>query len=181
MAFPTETYYGLGVDPFKEEALKKVFFVKKRPVNMPILVLIDGQEMLHQLVDHIPDAYLPLMDRYWPGPLTLLFPARDHLSGFLTGGTGTIGIRLSPHPLVARLLHAWKKPITATSANISGEMPAENAAAVAASFADSIDCIIDGGSTPGGKSSTIIGCGRNGLKVVRQGRLDIGQGEIPGK
>ena len=173
VAFPTETYYGLGVDPYSQEALKRLFFIKKRPLNMPILVLVDGLEMLYELVDSIPDFYLPLMEQYWPGPLTLLFPARKHLSEFLTGGTETIGIRRSPNPLVDRLLRIWGKPITATSANISGELPATNVAAVAQSFGDSIDYIIDGGNTPGGKCSTIIGCTQGRLKLVRPGQLTI--------
>jgi len=172
-AFPTETYYGLGVDPFNGEALERLFWVKKRPINMPILLLVDGLEMLHELVEGIPDVYLPLMDKYWPGPLTLLFPARKHLSELLTGGTETIGIRRSPNPLLGRLLQIWGKPITATSANISGEMPATNAAAIAQSFGDSIDYIIDGGNTPGGKCSTILGYTHDGLKLVRQGQLTI--------
>jgi len=173
VAFPTETYYGLGADPFNEEALARLFAVKKRPVNMPILVLIDGPGMLELLVEDIPERCRPLMDRYWPGPLTLLFPAKKELSGLLTGGTGTIGIRFSPNALVGRLLQIWKKPITATSANISGESPAATASAVADSFANSIDYIIDGGSTPGGQCSTILGCNRDGLQVVREGRIAI--------
>lgn len=173
MAFPTETYYGMGVDPFNEEALARLFAVKKRPMNMPILVLVEGPEMLDLLVDDIPERYRPLMDRYWPGPLTLLFPAKKELSELLTGGTGTIGIRQSPNPLVGRLLHAWKKPITATSANISGETPAAAASAVIDSFADEIDYVIDGGSTPGGQCSTILGCNRDGLQVVRRGRIAV--------
>jgi tRNA threonylcarbamoyl adenosine modification protein (Sua5/YciO/YrdC/YwlC family) len=99
VAFPTETFYGLAVDPFCRSALVALFELKKRAADKPILVLIDHIEQLSQLVKSIPQQYVPLMERHWPGPLTLIFPAKKSLPVELTGGTGTIGVRISSHPL----------------------------------------------------------------------------------
>ena len=171
VAFPTETFYGLAVDPFSRTAVAELFTIKKRSANKPILVLIDQIEQLSLLVESIPPLYLPLIERYWPGPLTLIFPARKTLSRELTGGTETIGVRISSHPLARRLVRMAGTPITATSANISGARPPQTAEEVLTMFGDSLQCIVDGGKTPGGLSSTIVGLSGEALVVLRQGRI----------
>ncbi len=173
ISFPTETFYGLGVNPFNEKAVKRLFSIKGRDRNKPILLLAGDKGMLSQLVSGIPECYVPLMDKYWPGPLTLLFPAGKNVNQLLTGGTGMIGIRVSSDPIVKRLLSLWCKPVTATSANISGEPPAATAGDVARIFGCQIDHIIDGGATPAGLCSTIVGCEKGELTLVRKGKISF--------
>jgi len=162
VAFPTETYYGLAVDPFNVAALTRLFAIKERPSRKAVLVLIHDREQLPLLVRQVPAAFRPLLDTFWPGPLTLVFPARPELSSLLTGGTGTVGVRVSSHGVATSLVAALGGPVTATSANISGRPPATSAAQVAAQFGAEVDFILDGGETPGGKGSTLVGCGVDG-------------------
>jgi len=169
VAFPTETYYGLAVDPFNPAALARLFALKQRPKGKAVLVLINDPAQLDLLVRQIPPPFPSLMARFWPGPLTLVFPARSDLSELLTGATGTVGVRISPHPAANRLLTAFGAPLTATSANLSGRAPATTAAQVAAWFGAAVDYVVDGGPTPGGKGSTLVGCGNDGLILLRDG------------
>ena len=169
VAFPTETYYGLAVDPFNPMALNQLFALKQRDTAKPILTLVDDRESLSLLVHETPVLYLQLMEEFWPGPLTLIFPARINLPTLLTGGTGTVGVRQSSHPFARQLLRAFGRPITATSANISGRGAAADAHAVRAEFGSRIEMIFDGGPTPGHSGSTIVGVEENRLKLIREG------------
>ena len=169
VAFPTETYYGLAVDPFNSQALERLFHLKCRPAAKPILVLIDQQERLSQLAGEIPGQFQPLMDRFWPGPLTLIFPAQQHLSHTLTAGTGTVGIRISSHPLASALCFLAGGTITATSANLSGLPPAASEREVLAQFGSRLDWLLKAGSTQGGLASTIVTTDGGGLRLVREG------------
>ncbi|MGB5684638.1 MAG: L-threonylcarbamoyladenylate synthase [Candidatus Electrothrix sp.] len=174
IAFPTETYYGLGVDPFNIEALQRLFAVKQRQLDKPVLVLVAEQNQVVHLVAEVPDVMRRLMTAFWPGPLTLVFPGRSTLPPLLTGGTGNIGIRQSPHPLASQLLYAFGGPITATSANRSGAPPAITAAEIQASLGSEIDLILDGGTTPGGAGSTLVGCDQGRLCCLRSGVVAFG-------
>ncbi|CAK8710903.1 Translation factor SUA5 [Candidatus Electrothrix gigas] len=174
IAFPTETYYGLGVDPFNVKALERLFQVKQRQPNKPVLVLVAGQAQVAELVAEVPAILARLMTTFWPGPLTLVFPGRALLPLLLTGGTGNIGIRHSPHPLAACLLSAFGGPITATSANRSGLPPATTAAAIQESLGSEVDLILDGGTTPGGTGSTLVGCDKDQrLYCLRAGQVSF--------
>jgi L-threonylcarbamoyladenylate synthase len=170
---PTETYYGLAVDPDNEKALERLFRVKRRPGSKPVLVLISGKRQLESLVSDIPQAYFPLMEEFWPGPLTLVFPARPDISTLLTAGTGTVGVRLTPHPVARALVEAVGKPITATSANISGELPARSAMEVARMFGQDVDYIVDGGESGELLPSTVLRPHGTGFCIERQGVTDL--------
>lgn len=169
VAFPTETYYGLAVDPFNPLALNHLFSLKQRDVGKPILTLVDDRESLPSLVQDIPSLYEPLMKEFWPGPLTLVFPARVNLPILLTSGTSTIGVRQSSHSFARQLLRAFGRPLTATSANISGRAAATDAYEVKSQFGSKVDIIFDGGKTPGTIGSTIIGREGKSLKLIREG------------
>lgn len=169
VAFPTETYYGLAVDPFNPMALNHLFALKQRDISKPILTLVDDRESLLILVQSVPAIYTALMDTFWPGPLTLIFPARLNLPILLTAGTSTIGVRQSSHPFARQLLRAFGRPITATSANISGHGPAADAFEVRAQFGSRVDLIFNGGKTPGIGGSTIVGLDGEKLKLIREG------------
>ena len=176
IAFPTETYYGLGVDPFNVEALERLFAVKQRQPDKPVLVLVAEQDQVTELAAEVPAVLHNLMTAFWPGPLTLIFPGKPGLPSLLTGGTGTVGIRQSPHPLAACLLRQYGGPLTATSANRSGAPPAATAAEVQKSFGAEIDLILDGGPTPGGAGSTLVGCDqKQQLCCLRAGQVPFAE------
>jgi len=173
VAFPTETFYGLAVDPFNEQALATLFRLKGRALQKPFLVLIQNEGQLFELTDSVPSAYRPLMKSFWPGPLTLVFPAKTGLSSLLIGKSGGIGIRISPHPVAKRFGQLWGGPITATSANLSGMPAARTAEEVLRFFGDGVSCILDGGQTPGGMSSTVVGLDHGKLQLLRAGVVDF--------
>lgn len=171
VAFPTESWYGLAVDPFNHSALDLLYSIKKRPAEKPILVLVSGEEDLKQLVESIPEPYPLLMRHFWPGPLTLVFPAIPTLPERLTAGTGTVAVRCSSDPVAGRLLARFGRPITGTSANLSGTQPQQTAAGVAENLQDNLTLILDAGSTPGGECSTIVAYRDEKLVCVRKGQI----------
>lgn len=174
IAYPTETYYGLGVDPYNHQALQRLFTIKQRASHLPILVLVEDIKQAKTLaVLPLPHSFTRLAEHFWPGPLTLVCSARPELENELTGGTATIGMRQSSNHVAQQLVQAFGGPITATSANLSGCIPASSAAQVAAFFADNIDIIIDGGETLGTKGSTLVKCEHGSIECIRQGMIDF--------
>lgn len=171
VAFPTETYYGLAVDPCRSQALERLFQVKRRRKELPILVLVGETDQVPLLAREVPEVFHRLIERFWPGPLTLVFPALPVLSPLLTGNTGTVGLRQSPNETANRLIKIFGGPVTATSANVSGFPAAVTAEGVARIFPDEIDLILDGGTTPGGKGSTLVGIEGTSLRCLREGKI----------
>jgi len=170
IAFPTETYYGLGVNPFNPKALQRLFQIKQRTPDKPVLVLVADQSQVSLLAASIPAHFDRLTRAFWPGSLTLVYPARLYLPALLTGGTDTVGIRQSPHPLARRLLVEYRRPITATSANRSGALPATTAIEVEKIFGTAVDLVLDGGPTPGGQGSTLVGENTD-VFCIREGKI----------
>ncbi len=175
VAFPTETFYGLAVNPFVQEALAKLFALKQRPPEKPVLVLIDETARLRELVLEIPPLYEVLMARFWPGPLTLIFPGRQGLPELLTDRRGTIGIRLSSQPLACRLAAAAGGVITGTSANPGGAPAASTAAEALAYFPTGLAGILDGGQASGGLGSTIVAEEDGRLRLIRSGAIPFSE------
>jgi L-threonylcarbamoyladenylate synthase len=173
VAFPTETYYGLAVDPLNPLALKHLFALKQRDISKPILTLVQSPGSLSLLVQNLPAIYARLMEKFWPGPLTLIFQAKLNLPALLTANTSTVGVRESSHPVARQLVRAFGRPITATSANISGRNAAISAHEVKAQFGNKIDLVFDGGRTPGIIGSTIIGMSGSNLKLIREGMISF--------
>lgn len=171
VGFPTETYYGLGVDIRNESAVSFLFSIKKRSLKKPISVLIDSIDQLDSIVSHIPDVYKPLMAKYWPGPLTLIFPASHKVLKLVTGETNKIGVRISSGETAMKLCKQWGKPITATSANISGEKPASTDIEVNQYFGENVDYILPNYTASIGIGSTIIGENRGELVLLREGPI----------
>ncbi|MFZ5762470.1 MAG: L-threonylcarbamoyladenylate synthase [Thermodesulfobacteriota bacterium] len=169
VAFPTETYYGLAVDPFNREALSRLFALKRRPPDKPVLTLIESEAQLPLLARQVPKLYRPLMDAFWPGPLTLVFDAVPELPVILTGYSGTVGVRISSHPMARQLVAALGQPLTATSANYSGQPAAVTPDEVVAQLGLDVDLVLEGGATAGGPGSTIVGLGPEGLVELRPG------------
>ncbi|MCK9377633.1 MAG: L-threonylcarbamoyladenylate synthase [Syntrophobacterales bacterium] len=171
LAVPTETFYGLAVNPFREEALARLFALKARAPEKPVLVLVDGPERLAQVVREVPEVAARLMARFWPGPLTIIFPSLPQLPRRLTGGTGTIGVRQPRQGLTCRLITELGFPITGTSANRSDRPPLARAADVAREFGDEVDLILDAGPCPGGLPSTIVDVTSSPPRLVRPGAI----------
>lgn len=172
IAFPTETFYGLGALPFDARAVQRVVDLKDRSRrDVPILVLIRSRADLHTLVSEITPIAERLMEACWPGPLTLVFRASGAVPSVLTAGTGTIGVRLSASPDVQRLLEAVGGPLTGTSANRTGQPPATTAEEVERVLGDGVDAILNGGTTPGGLPSTVVDTTVTPPRLLREGRV----------
>ncbi len=176
VAFPTETFYGLGANALDSSAFSRVYAVKGRPENKPLLVLVDSVRMVETLVEAIPPAALVLMTRYWPGPLTLVLKAVPGLPRHLTAGTGTIGVRLPAHPVAFGLVRAAGVPVTAPSANPSDALPPTTAAEVLNAFDGKIELVVDGGQTKGGLPSTILDLTVAPPRILRKGALELPEG-----
>lgn len=172
IALPTESFYGLGVAPFDEQALAKLWLVKGRSEGKPILVLISDESQLGVFVRSRPPAATVLMNAFWPGPLTIVFPAAVGLSDAVTAGTGSVGIRLSAWQPLRDLLRRLG-PVTGTSANREGIPPPTTAKEVQDSLGDVLDLIIDAGPTPGGRPSTVIDV-RGPIRIIRDGAIERG-------
>lgn len=172
IAFPTETFYGLGTHPFDAPAVQRIFDLKGRALrHAPILVLIRSRVDLESLVLEITPTAERLMEACWPGPLTLVFRASERVPAVLTAGTGTIGVRLSASPDVQRLLEVVGGPLTGTSANRAGQPPATTAEEVERVLGDGVDAILNGGATPGGLPSTVVDTTVTPLRLIREGRV----------
>jgi L-threonylcarbamoyladenylate synthase len=169
LAMPTESYYALGASPFDARAVQRVCDIKGRSQDNPILVLIGDRRQLTGLVADVPPAAEALMQHFWPGPLTLVLPAVSHLPRVLTAGTGTVGVRLSSHPILIRLLQ-HVGPLTGTSANRTGRPAVCSAAQVEADLGRDVDAILDGEDTPGGAPSTVVDA-TGPIRLLREGLI----------
>ena len=170
IALPTESFYGLAVDPFNEQALVKLWQVKGRSKGKPVLVLIGEGAQLNPFVRNIPPAATVLMNVFWPGPLTIVFPAALGLSDAVTAGTRSVGIRFSAWQPLCELLQRVG-PLTGTSANREGMPPPTTAEEVRHYFGDALDLIVDAGPTPGGRPSTVIDV-QGPIRIIRDGAID---------
>lgn len=173
VAFPTESFYGLGADALDSDAVARVFEVKGRPEDKALLVLVDSIDMAAGLAARISDGARALMARYWPGPLTLVLEAADRVPAGLTGGGSTIGVRMPGHAVARALVHSAGRPITAPSANPSEAPPALTAAAVREYFEGRVELILDGGPTAGGAGSTVADCTVWPPRILRQGPVIV--------
>jgi len=174
VAYPTETFYGLGVNAMDELALARLRQLKGRD-EKAISVLVVGDEMIDRLCRTVSPLARRLMKRYWPGPLTIALPARRGLPLPLVMD-GCIAIRESPHPTARALVEAFGGPITATSANPAGDPPAITPEAVEEAF-DGRCRVLHGGVTPGGAPSTLVRVRGNRMEILRQGALEIAAGD----
>jgi L-threonylcarbamoyladenylate synthase len=176
VVYPTETFYGIGVRALLPAAVRAVAVLKERDVGgavKPIAVIAADRAMIDRVVARVPAAAEDLMARFWPGPLTLVLPARDDLPPELTAGSGVVGVRVSSHPLACALAAAVGEPITATSANRAGGDPACDVGDARAALGAGIDVYLDGGRVAGGSGSTVVVVADDGARVVRAGVVSI--------
>jgi len=171
VALPTETFYGLAVDAFHRAALCKINVLKGKPARSPILLLLADPGQVESVAARLPVRFAELAGAFWPGPLTLVIPASRDVPDEVTGGTGTVAVRVPGLALPRHIARELGRPITGPSANRTADAPCRTAADVARAFGDGIDAILDGGSTNAGAPSTIVDlCGAR-PRVVREGLL----------
>jgi L-threonylcarbamoyladenylate synthase len=173
VAFPTETFYGLGADALAPAAVRRILDVKGRPEGKPLLVLVDSLAMVDSLALEVPARARALIAAHWPGPLTLVLRARPHVPAEVTAGSGTVGVRLSAHPVARALVRALGRPITAPSANPSDAAPPTRADQVLDYFRGRIELVLDGGPTTGGEPSTVLDVTREPPRVIRAGAVRL--------
>ena len=169
IAFRTDTLYGLGVDPFNREAVRKIKQLKGREDNKPILIVISDYDQLARFVDEVSPAFQRLAKQFWPGALTLIGKAHAGVPEEITAGTNTIGVRLPNDDRVRALARSCGGALTATSANPSDAAPARTAREVLDYFGDLIDLIIDDGDARTVLPSTVVDVSESEPKLVREG------------
>jgi L-threonylcarbamoyladenylate synthase len=169
VVFPTRGLYGIGADIHLPDALEKVFQAKKRPSEKPVSVLIPSSFNVEDLAEEIPEAASRLMEAFWPGRLTIVFPAKPGNSGPLCGKSKKIGIRLPSHPVAAALVDAVGRPITATSANISGNSGCADPKELDPELIARVELILDAGRLLGGAGSTVIDVAAEPPLILREG------------
>ncbi len=169
--FPTKCLYGLAADAYNPGAVEKIFNVKERPADNPLLVLIHSKGDLNRVVKSVPARAKTLMDRFWPGDVTLVMTASGFLPDLLTAGTGKIGVRLPGHPVAKALVKQVGGPITGTSANISGMPGCASVKDLDPKLVQGVDLVLDAGSLKKGKSSTVVDLTTTMPTVLREGRI----------
>ncbi len=173
VVFPSETLYGIGVNALSENAIRRVFKIKDRDNGKPIPILIHKKEVLSEFVSYIPEKAENLIEKFWPGGLTIIFEASPKLPSLLTGNTGKIGIRISNNPIAQELVKQADIPITATSANISGQKGCTTALEVYESLGNRVDLVLDGGKTKSPLGSTVIDVTCTPIKIIREGVVQL--------
>ncbi len=171
VAIPTETVYGLAADASNPAAVRRIFAVKQRPVDHPLIVHIAAAERLGDWAATIPRTAAVLADACWPGPLTLLVPRATRVLDVVTGGLPTVGVRVPAHPLTLELLERFGGGLAAPSANRFGRVSPTTAEHVRADLGDDVDFVLDGGPCPIGVESTIVDCTVDPPQVVRPGGI----------
>lgn len=173
VAIPTETVYGLAANIYSEKAVEKIYQLKKRPRNSPLIVHVESIAQCEQLVHEIPMPLLTLMEHFWPGPLTVLLPKNERVPQWITGESPFVGLRMPNHPLTLDLIHQCGFPLAAPSANPFSRISPTTAAMVEHYFKEDDVFVLDGGPCVSGLESTIIGYENKRVKVYRLGSLSL--------
>ena len=171
IAFRTDTFYGLGADPFNEAAVERIRELKGREDDKPILLLISDLDQIDRLLTELSAEFTNLAEKFWPGPLTIVGKATTRLPEGITAGTGTVGVRLPADTGVRDLVRECGGALTATSANPAGRDPARSADDVREYFPGGIDLIIDGGQVTAIEPSTVVDATASPPRVVREGAI----------
>jgi len=173
VAFPTETVYGLGANVFLPQAVARIFEVKRRPHFDPLIVHISHHEMVSRLFREIPPLAEVLMEKFWPGPLTLVLPKKEEVPDIVTAGLPTVAVRMPDNPVALKLIEWADTPVAAPSANRFGHLSPTQAEEVAFDLGEGVDLILDGGKTKIGVESTVIMIERERVFLLRPGGLSV--------
>ena len=172
VAIPTDTLYGLAVDPFNAAAVARLFAIKGRDAERALPLIAADVAQIETHVSILTPAARTLAARFWPGPLTLLLPAPVALAAQVTGGTGRVGVRVPADPIARSVCAAAGRPVTATSANRSGQPATADPGEVERTLGDAVDFLLDTGPTPGGAPSTIVDTVDEVPRLIRAGAID---------
>jgi len=170
-AYPTETFYALGAAALSKRGVDRVFRLKDRDPSKPLSFVVSDMDMVRDVVSSVPSAFMVLAAEFWPGPLTIVLPAAAGFPERLLGPGRTIALRIPPPVWLRSLVREMSEPLTATSANLSGERELADPAEVKALFDGRIDLLLDGGPTPGGRPSTVVDLSGETPRVLREGRI----------
>ncbi|MGD0305693.1 MAG: L-threonylcarbamoyladenylate synthase [Candidatus Acidiferrales bacterium] len=171
VAVPTDTFYGLSVDPFNLSSIEAVFRAKGRPETKALPILVNSVEQAITMVRDVPDVFLKLAHEFWPGALTLVVTATSRLPLKVTGNTGRVALRWANSPIITALIESAEGPITGTSANLSGFPSCSNAHQIVQQLGDRIPLILDAGDTGGSQASTIVRIDGDQWTIVREGKI----------
>ena len=169
--FPAKCLYGVAANALNKKAVEKVFHLKNRPLNNPILILLPDRTVLPDLVKSIPKPAEKLINAFWPGNLTIIFEAKDNIPPLLSAGTGKVGVRLPAHPVAKALVEAVGFPITGTSANLSGQNGCSRTDQLVPSIIDHADLVLNAGILKGGAGSTIVDITALNINIIREGEI----------
>ena len=173
IVYPTDTFYGLGADPRNAAAVQRLLAIKGRPEGQPILLLMCEPDEVRNWAAEIPSRAEELMRRHWPGPLTVVFKAREGIIPELTAGTGTIGLRVPGNALTRQFLLFLGTALTGTSANVSGGPSPRTAEEALAAVGGAVDLVLDGGMTAGGMPSTVVDASADPFRIIRDGAVKL--------
>jgi L-threonylcarbamoyladenylate synthase len=171
IVYPTETFYALGVDALSLKALERLFAIKGREPGKPVALIAADLTMAFAVAREVPAEARVLAEAFWPGPLTLVLPAREGIPAALIGADGGVGVRVSSHPIASALAVGLGGPLTATSANLAGEPPAVELDAARRALGDKVRVFVDGGRLAGDAPSTVVAVDRGGIRVLRPGAV----------
>ncbi|HKD91586.1 MAG TPA: L-threonylcarbamoyladenylate synthase [Terriglobales bacterium] len=171
VGMPTDTFYGLAVDPFNLRAVDRVYEIKSRSRHKPLSLLVETVDQAEELTRPLPSEFYALARRFWPGPLTIIVKAAPRLPLKVTANTGNVALRVPAAPIPLAVIHESGIPITATSANMSGESECTSAAGVQEQLGDRIPLIVDGGESPRTVSSTIVDLTDSEWRILREGAV----------
>ncbi len=169
--FPTETVYGIGANGFNENAIKKVYEVKKRPLSNPISLLVNSIDMINEVAKDITEEEYNLIKRFFPGPLTIILKKKDIIPDVLTANSDTVGIRMPANEIALKLIEYAGVPIATPSANISGKPSGTDITDIMKDFEGKVDYVIDDGPSKIGLASTIVKVIDNVPHILRQGSI----------
>ena len=175
VAFPTDTLYGLGADYASPSTVQRIIDIKGRSGAAGLPLLLSDVDQLSTVAGEVPETVWPLVERFWPGPLTLIVSRSARVSDLVTGGRSTVAVRVPDHPVPLALARGLNRPITGTSANLTGQPPATTAGEVRRQLGKSVDLIIDGGESPLGLPSTILDVTGPVWKIVRTGAVSASE------
>ena len=171
IAFPTDTFYGLGADPFNLAAVTEIFRIKRRTSDRPLPLLVASLDQAADLANDPPGLFFRLAKQFWPGPLTIIVPASRQIPLKVTANTGKVGLRWPKAPLAVGLIAAVNRPITGTSANLSERPACSTADEVEAQLGDDLPLILDGGATEGKLASTVVELTGESGRILRPGGI----------
>ena len=174
VAYPTDTVYGLGADIECLAAVRRIIELKGRSIDMGLPLLLSDTEDLERVGTGLGETVWLLARRFWPGPLTLVVQRTKLVPDIVTGGRDTVAVRVPDHPVPRALAHSLGRPITGTSANVSGRSPKATAEQVRQQLGAAVDMIIEGGPHPGGQESTILDVSGAAPRILRRGAVSEG-------